>query len=81
VNKINSKDRELSIDKDGLIFSGKNVQIDIIDALEAKFGSQFGEHLKFDKIELNSTSSPKDSEEIRRYPVSANEVFTRAFTT
>lgn len=81
INKVDSSVGTLSLDKDGLVFSGDNTRVDIINALEAKFGAQFGEHLKFDKIELNSTSSPRDSEEIRQYPVSANEVFTRAFTT
>ena len=70
------------LDKDGVVFSGNNTSIDIFSALETYFNGKFGSTVKFSKIALMQVASPKNSVEIRQaYPVSANEVFTRAFTT
>jgi hypothetical protein len=58
-----------------------NLSSILFDLLQDHFGVKSESDLHFGEIKLETTNYYKNTEEIAVYPVSANEVFTRVFTT
>lgn len=58
-----------------------NLSLSLFDIMQNYFGVKSESDLHFGEIKLETTNYNKATDEIATYPVSANEVFTRVFTT
>lgn len=78
-----SKAKSKSINDGGIVISGNssNQFLDIINALCEHLGVLSINDLDFGNISLMSESHVTGNLELRVFPVSSNEVFTRTFTT
>ena len=58
-----------------------NLSLSLFDIMQDYFGVKSESDLHFGEVKLETTNYNKTTDEIATYPVSANEVFTRVFTT